>query len=90
MYYIFEDTKTECSDKYTCLYGKPFINRSNRRKVYQGVGFNACPTSPNMGIYQHLECEKGRHLGKRITLGQLPENARKVLENELREVGEIQ
>ena len=74
-------------DRYTCVYGKSYYQ--NGHKIYDAIGFSENPTHSH-GFYQHTSAQLGRHLGKIIKLSNLPESARTVLEDELREIGELE
>lgn len=84
MYQIYDLGKG--LDRFTCVYGKPF--RKYGKRFWYMIGFSERPTHPQ-GFYQHAEGQRGRHLGKKIELCDLPEEARKALEWELKEIGEL-
>ncbi len=63
-------------DRYTAV----FMDRPERQPhQYEALGFNACPFHPQ-GFGQHVPATPGRHLGKRITLESLPEQARQFVQ----------
>ena len=75
------------NDRYTAV----FMDRPERaqyagfgrplKRLYEALGFNAAPFHP-LGFGQHTSAEPGRHLGKRVELADLPEDAQKfVLQN---------
>lgn len=62
-------------DRYTCVFmDEPFSNiPGDERK--QALAFDENPFHP-LGFGQHTSAMPGRHLGKKISLDDLPEEAR--------------
>lgn len=50
--------------------------------LYEALAFNDDPFHP-LGFGQHVTAMPGRHLGKRITLDQLPPKARQFVQQNL-------
>lgn len=74
-------------DRYTVL----FTGRAADRRwkdgayYYQALAMNAAPFHPQ-GFGQHCECPDGAHLGKRISFAALPEDCRKLVLQDYREI----
>ena len=65
-------------DRYTIVYNV----RNPRNGFYECLGASAHPYAPG-GFGQHGECQYGRHLGRRISLSQLPREVVKVVQADL-------
>ena len=88
-------TKRETKDHYTLFDSKPSV--VDREKWFYFVSFNGVPTHPQMGIwlrselpakdYYRLVAEYFRPLGKRIGMEDLPYELRKLVIEEIKEVG---
>lgn len=72
------DNFGETIDRYTAV----FTDRPESRPgTYEALAFNSDPFHP-CGFGQHTQAMPGRHLGKKITLEDLPEPARQfVMQN---------
>ena len=58
-------------DRYTAI----DMNRPEGRGTYAAIGSSEFPFHPQ-GFGQHTSAMPGRHLGRRVTLADLPEQAR--------------
>ncbi len=66
-------------DRYTVV----FMDQPECRPgMFAALGMSENPFHPQ-GFGQHCQAMPGRHLGKRITLDQLPEDCRKLVKQEL-------
>lgn len=73
-------------DRYVVLFDTP--RRVNRVRCYlDGVSMSDNPKSPQ-GMCNHGIFQPGKHLGKRIELGDLPPDCREIVMRELEEVTE--
>ena len=66
-------------DRYTVVY---LDEPAGEPGLYAAVGMNASPFHPQ-GFGQHTTAMLGRHLGRRIPFGQLPEDCRKLVMGDL-------
>lgn len=81
---IYDDEKS--IDRYTVVYNQvereiPGKN-GHMVKLYAAVGMNAAPFHPQ-GFGQHCTAMLGRHLGKKISFEQLPDDCRKLVLRDL-------
>lgn len=76
-------------DRFTVVYdsSRTTLKNHNGRRLWECVGSSMNPNSPH-GFFQHSDCTLGKHLGKRITFADLPEEVRKCVERDLQEGGE--
>lgn len=67
------DTGPKTNDRYTVMFTWPMWDPENPR-VFPYLGFNECPTSPNMGISMWGEMHGRYGAGKPISWNDLPEH----------------
>jgi hydroxymethylpyrimidine/phosphomethylpyrimidine kinase len=71
---LIYDNGGETLDRYTAV----FTHRPERQPgIYEALGFNS---EPYHGIGMHVSSAIGPHLGKRISLKSLPDNAKRFVE----------
>jgi hypothetical protein len=75
MKYRIYDSGEKHFDRYTMVY---LDTRSPRTGFYDCFGMSDRPSHPQ-GFGQHSSCQLGRHLGKVITLDQLPDECQKMV-----------
>jgi len=74
------DNEGETFDRYTVVYkGAGTIERDGTRMC---VGMSKYPFDPQ-GFGSHSSCMPGNHLGKRIEIKDLPEDCRKLVEQDM-------
>lgn len=78
------DNGGETYDRYTAVFMDQPFNHHSRGKTFMALGFNDDPFHP-LGFGQHCSAVPGKHLGKRITLEQLPKKARKFVQQNIEE-----
>ena len=66
-----------CADRYTVVY----LDQPEHDDLFACVGMSASPFHPQ-GIGQHSAAKVGRHLGKQIPFASLPEDCRKLVEQD--------
>lgn len=72
------DNSGQTADRYTVVY---MNQRENSPGTFAAVGMNGSPFHPQ-GIGQHCAAMPGAHLGKRIAFKSLPEDCRKLVEQD--------
>jgi hypothetical protein len=72
-------------DRYTIVYNEPPRIKDGAR-FYECFGASDHPTHPQ-GFGQHSECMLGRHLGRKVPWLEIPEEVRRVIENEAEQEG---
>ena len=66
-------------DRYTAVFMDRPLGYNN---LFEALGFNDFPFHPT-GFGQHCHAQPGRHLGKRITLDALPDDAKQFVNQNL-------
>lgn len=69
-------------DRYTVVFMNRPTHANPKYTMFECVGFNDDPFSP-LGFGQYCSAMPGRHLGKRIKISDLPEKARKFVEQNI-------
>lgn len=78
--YRLYDNGGKTMDRYTCV----FMQHKERDGSFEALGFNR---EPFHGIGMYCSAIPGRHLGKRITIDDLPPQGKLFVEQELKEYG---
>jgi hypothetical protein len=88
--YRIYDNGGATQDRYTAVFlndpQSPYANRD--QMIYAAIGFDETPFSP-LGFGQHTTARLGNHLGKRIAIRDLPEDARKFVTQELENYAKV-
>jgi hypothetical protein len=77
----------ESGDRYTVLFtGRASGQRIDQgHRIFQALGMSAAPFHPQ-GIGQHCAARDGAHLGRRIAFAELPEDCRRLVLRDYREI----
>lgn len=85
------DAPKGTADRYTVLFtGRASGTYQSRiGRMYNALGMSAAPFHPQ-GIGQHCEARDGAHLGKRIRFEELPEDCRRLVLRDYREIWRLE